>query len=223
MNSPGSNHSRSARKGRPRDDRFATIAFANRGNCCGSPACRGGGSVRNRRLPSGKTLFRPQGETAGRRVLRTDGRARKPYRLVEPAELERIAGTLLHGGIVALARSRPVQDFDPSPGSWIGRRTAGFCWCWTASATRTILARSRARRRSLRAAYPALGSSVPGVAVRCQLPGRRSGKGVYRFLPRPALRAGAGPCCGERTGWSPRRWRTAGRSTAFKGWIVPWP
>lgn len=40
-------------------------------------------------------------------------RARKPYRLVESDELERIAGTVLHGGIVAIARPRPVHAFDP--------------------------------------------------------------------------------------------------------------
>jgi RNA methyltransferase, TrmH family len=34
--------------------------------------------------------------------------AHKPYRLVSAAELERVAGTLMHGGIVALARPRPM-------------------------------------------------------------------------------------------------------------------
>jgi TrmH RNA methyltransferase len=40
-------------------------------------------------------------------------RARKPYRLVLPDELERVAGTVLHGGVVALAQPRPVPLFDP--------------------------------------------------------------------------------------------------------------
>ena len=40
-------------------------------------------------------------------------RERKPYHLVDAAELERVAGTVLHGGIVALARPRPVPDLDP--------------------------------------------------------------------------------------------------------------
>ena len=40
-------------------------------------------------------------------------RARKPYRRVDDAELARIAGTILHGGVVAIARSRPLLDFDP--------------------------------------------------------------------------------------------------------------
>lgn len=37
---------------------------------------------------------------------------RKPYRLVQADELERIAGTILHGGIVALAHRRPVPSLD---------------------------------------------------------------------------------------------------------------
>jgi RNA methyltransferase, TrmH family len=40
-------------------------------------------------------------------------RARKPYRQIDKAELARIAGTILHGGIVAIARPRPLIDFDP--------------------------------------------------------------------------------------------------------------
>jgi TrmH RNA methyltransferase len=34
--------------------------------------------------------------------------ARKPYRVVSPEELTRIAGTAMHGGIVAVAKTRPV-------------------------------------------------------------------------------------------------------------------
>jgi TrmH RNA methyltransferase len=39
-------------------------------------------------------------------------RERKPYRLVESDELDRVAGTVLHGGIVAIARPQPVHSFD---------------------------------------------------------------------------------------------------------------
>lgn len=39
-------------------------------------------------------------------------RARRPYHLVEAEELERVAGTKLHGGVVALAQPRPVLEFD---------------------------------------------------------------------------------------------------------------
>jgi TrmH RNA methyltransferase len=40
-------------------------------------------------------------------------RARKPYRLVPGDELDRVAGTVLHGGVVALAQPRPMPLFDP--------------------------------------------------------------------------------------------------------------
>ncbi len=40
--------------------------------------------------------------------------ARRPYRLVPRAELDRIAGTTLHGGIVAVARPKPTPAFDPA-------------------------------------------------------------------------------------------------------------
>ena len=46
-------------------------------------------------------------------------RARKPYRLVKGDELERIAGSAMHGGVVALARPRPVPFVDPAAaGGW---------------------------------------------------------------------------------------------------------
>jgi len=41
-------------------------------------------------------------------------RRRLPYRMLPPAELERVAGTTHHGGIVALANPRPVPPFDPA-------------------------------------------------------------------------------------------------------------
>lgn len=37
---------------------------------------------------------------------------RLPYRLVATPELDRVAGTILHGGIVAVARPKPVLPFD---------------------------------------------------------------------------------------------------------------
>jgi len=36
----------------------------------------------------------------------------RPYRLVEDSELQKIAGTVLHGGVVAAALPRVVKDFD---------------------------------------------------------------------------------------------------------------
>jgi RNA methyltransferase, TrmH family len=39
-------------------------------------------------------------------------RSRKPYRLVPSEELERVAGSVMHGGVVALARPQPVPILD---------------------------------------------------------------------------------------------------------------
>jgi RNA methyltransferase, TrmH family len=39
-------------------------------------------------------------------------RTHKPYRLVPSEELERVAGAVMHGGIVALARPQPVSILD---------------------------------------------------------------------------------------------------------------
>ncbi len=41
-------------------------------------------------------------------------RRRLPYRILPPDELERVAGTTHHGGIVALANPRPIARFDPA-------------------------------------------------------------------------------------------------------------
>jgi RNA methyltransferase, TrmH family len=40
-------------------------------------------------------------------------RERKPYRQIDKVELSRVAGTVLHGGIVAIARPQPLADFAP--------------------------------------------------------------------------------------------------------------
>lgn len=39
-------------------------------------------------------------------------RRRKVYRLVGQDEMRRVAGTAMHGGVVALARPRPIRDLD---------------------------------------------------------------------------------------------------------------
>jgi RNA methyltransferase, TrmH family len=47
-------------------------------------------------------------------------RMRKPYRLVETEELDRIAGTILHGGVVAVASPRPLPVLDiASAEEWV--------------------------------------------------------------------------------------------------------
>ena len=44
---------------------------------------------------------------------------RRPYRQLERGELARVAGTVLHGGVVAIARPRPLLDMDPeAAGKW---------------------------------------------------------------------------------------------------------
>ena len=40
--------------------------------------------------------------------------ARKPYREIDASELARVANTVLHGGITAIARPRPLAAFDPA-------------------------------------------------------------------------------------------------------------
>jgi TrmH RNA methyltransferase len=46
-------------------------------------------------------------------------RDRRPYRQTDKAELARVAGTILHGGIVAIARPQPLADFAPeAAGEW---------------------------------------------------------------------------------------------------------
>lgn len=41
-------------------------------------------------------------------------RLHRPYRMVDAEELARIAGTVLHGGMAAVAEPRPVLPFDPA-------------------------------------------------------------------------------------------------------------
>ncbi len=61
-----------------------------------------------------RLFFEPQlGAEAGG-FCATLARARKPYREVGTAELARVARTLLHGGIAAIARPRPLAGFDPA-------------------------------------------------------------------------------------------------------------
>ncbi|HEY1848534.1 MAG TPA: RNA methyltransferase [Opitutaceae bacterium] len=43
-------------------------------------------------------------------ICRAMAAAQKPYRCVEPAELEKISGSVHHGGIVAVAQQAPVRE-----------------------------------------------------------------------------------------------------------------
>ena len=60
-----------------------------------------------------RLFFLPERRREAEAFCAVLGRARKPYREVGSDELAKVAGTVLHGGIVALARPRPVLDFDP--------------------------------------------------------------------------------------------------------------
>ncbi len=51
------------------------------------------------------------------------GRRRKVYRQVGDDEMRRVAATVMHGGIVALARPRPIREFDIAMAEgWAQRR-----------------------------------------------------------------------------------------------------
>jgi TrmH RNA methyltransferase len=51
-------------------------------------------------------------------------RARKPYRKVDAAELTRVAGTVHHGGVVAVARPQSIPRLDPAEAA--GWATSGM-------------------------------------------------------------------------------------------------
>jgi tRNA G18 (ribose-2'-O)-methylase SpoU len=68
-------------------------------------------------------------------------RTHKPYRLVPSEEVERVAGSVMHGGIVALAHPQPVPVLDlDKAADW--RVVASRCCCSMASGIHTISARS---------------------------------------------------------------------------------
>jgi len=56
-------------------------------------------------------------------MCRTLAAGKKVYRCVEPAELEKLADTIHHGGIVAVVAERPMRSPSESDiASWAGRR-----------------------------------------------------------------------------------------------------
>jgi len=61
-----------------------------------------------------RLFFLPDMGRAVGRFCQALGRAHKPYRQVDAEELGRIAATAMHGGVVALAKPRPVIAFDPA-------------------------------------------------------------------------------------------------------------
>lgn len=61
-----------------------------------------------------RLFFEPRLRGEAGRFCAVLARARKPYREIDPAELARVAGTVLHGGIAAITRPRPLGGFDPA-------------------------------------------------------------------------------------------------------------
>lgn len=99
---------------RPRDDRPRPAPAGDRPDTlriCGLPAVRAleatdpGGILR---LFFDEATAPLVGDMAGRLAL-----ARRPYRLLGAEELAKVAGTPMHGGIVAVTTPRPLPAFDP--------------------------------------------------------------------------------------------------------------
>jgi RNA methyltransferase, TrmH family len=68
-----------------------------------------------------RLFFEPRLRGEAGRFCAVLARARKPYREIEPGELARVAGTVLHGGIAAIARPQQVGPFDPAAAlGWAG-------------------------------------------------------------------------------------------------------
>ena len=64
----------------------------------------------------------PAQRDAAQPILAALSRARRPWREVGEEELARVAGSAMHGGIVAVARPRPVGRFDPAAvAGWAAR------------------------------------------------------------------------------------------------------
>lgn len=61
-----------------------------------------------------RLFFTPERRREAEPFCAALARARRPFRQVPADELARIAASNSHGGIVALARPRPVADFDPA-------------------------------------------------------------------------------------------------------------
>lgn len=60
-----------------------------------------------------RLFFTPERRRDAEPFCKILAEAKKPYRQVPPDELARIGGSVLTGGILALARPRPVADLDP--------------------------------------------------------------------------------------------------------------
>ncbi len=61
-----------------------------------------------------RLFFVPEAKESAAGYCRVLAKSRRVFREVPPEEIVRIAGTPMHGGIVAVARPQPVRDFDPA-------------------------------------------------------------------------------------------------------------
>jgi TrmH RNA methyltransferase len=59
-----------------------------------------------------RLFYVPELAEAARGFVRAMVAARRPHRQVPAAELQRIAGSVMHGGIVAVARPKPILELD---------------------------------------------------------------------------------------------------------------
>lgn len=112
---------------------------------------------------------------------RTLAQARKPYRQVDKAELARIAGTPLHGSVVAIATPQPLADFDRNAARIWARNRKPLLVLDGIGNPHNLGAIARS------ATFFGLGRPPrPGAAVGCGLP--RGGRwiGALGFVPRTA-------------------------------------
>lgn len=75
------------------------------------------GSERIERL-----FFAAEHQSALAPITAALARARKPFRIVADDQLARIAASAMHGGVVAVARPRPIPAFDPAAAAQWARR-----------------------------------------------------------------------------------------------------
>jgi TrmH RNA methyltransferase len=77
---------------------------------------------RNGRLVE-RLFFDDRNANAVAGFCRQLAKTRKPYRQVDAEELARVAGTVLHGGVVAVTEARPIPAFDPAEAKrWAAER-----------------------------------------------------------------------------------------------------
>ncbi|MFZ4806680.1 MAG: TrmH family RNA methyltransferase [Hyphomicrobiaceae bacterium] len=97
--------------GTGRSPRSAAIAERDLDRIAGLPAVTALFDTHRNRVH--RLFFTPEMAPDAEPFLSVLAAARRPYREVGPEELERIAGTAMHGGIVALAEPRRINEARP--------------------------------------------------------------------------------------------------------------